>query len=47
MFGTQLFSEIASQIAKARAQVALGFFLCLDGPLLLFFTAGDIGADAV
>jgi len=41
MFGAQLVGEIASQVAKARAPVALGFFTCLDGRLLLFFTAGD------
>jgi len=47
MLGAQLIGEITSQVAKARAPAALGFFPCLDGFLLFFFTAGDIGADAV
>ncbi|MDU4748241.1 hypothetical protein FHW04_004360 [Pantoea sp. AN62] len=44
MFGAQLVGEIASQVAKARAPVALGFFPCLDG-CLLFFSQRAISAQ--
>lgn len=46
MFDAQLVGEIASQVAKARAPVALGLFPCLDGCLLFFFTTGDIATLA-
>jgi hypothetical protein len=39
MFGTQLVSEIASQVTETYTPVALSFFSCLNGRLLLFFTA--------